>query len=338
MNIYIEQIVLKGNKSLHSSIEDNIDDECRKNLLIQKHILPQLPLKAQTGYYRDKYLQKTCCDAYDVRKLELEDVSYFTSDFVAKFCEIHNKELHSLKLKNVHTDHKLGHLMGFLRAERQPLWLQTLHIENSPILKVYMGEIIRSLAGNTKLKHLALVNQMNMQKHLRLLYRSLRDNTTLEHLSLANNEIYEYKHIRKLIQKNHVLRTIDVRGNYMNEEILMEFWESLHMNIELTDLEYDSQDKVLCEKVEESIKMELEMNHYIQSNIAVHIQRRKQNSGEYDLSGLHFDNPAALIKYLNHCNDTLKQESLKVNLSNSDVDKCVLVELTNELSLRELII
>ena len=170
-----------------------------------------------------------------------------------------------------------------------------------------------------------------MQSLLRYLYRSLRDNTTLEHLSLANNGIYEYKHINKLIMKNHFLRTIDIRGNVMNEDILLESWKSLHMNIELTDIQYDSKDKDIDPAVEESIRVELEMNHYIQTSIAVHIQARKQKEGEYDLSGLHFDNEAALIKYLNHCNDTLKQDSLKVNLSGSDIDKNVIIELSNEL-------
>ena len=33
-NVFIEEIGLLVNKSLHSQIEENIDDECRKNLLI----------------------------------------------------------------------------------------------------------------------------------------------------------------------------------------------------------------------------------------------------------------------------------------------------------------
>ena len=71
--------------------------------------------------------------------------------------------------------------------------------------------------------------------------------------------------------KNHFLRTIDIRGNVMNEDILLESWKSLHMNIELTDIQYDSKDKDIDPAVEESIRVELEMNHYIQTSIAVHI-------------------------------------------------------------------
>lgn len=34
-NVFIERIIMRGNKNLHSSIEEHIDDECKKNLLIQ---------------------------------------------------------------------------------------------------------------------------------------------------------------------------------------------------------------------------------------------------------------------------------------------------------------
>ena len=34
VNIYLEQVVLKGNLNINRSISHNINDECRKNLLI----------------------------------------------------------------------------------------------------------------------------------------------------------------------------------------------------------------------------------------------------------------------------------------------------------------
>ena len=49
----------------------------------------------------------------------------------------------------------------------------------------------------------------------------------------------------------------------MNEEILEELWSSLHENIELVELLFDSQDKVIEEAALESIQMELENNLYI---------------------------------------------------------------------------
>ena len=92
-----------------------------------------------------------------------------------------------------------------------------------------------------------------MEKHLRVLYRSLKDNHSLEFLSLANNEIDCYKYIYKLIHKNNTIHTLDITGNYMNEDILEELWESLHGNIDLVNLYYDSQDKVLEEEAIQSV-------------------------------------------------------------------------------------
>lgn len=107
--------MLKGNKNLHSSIEENIIDECRKNLLIQKHILPQLKKAVDSGYYRELGVRQTSCKDYDVSQLFLEEKNYVSSDFIAKFCSIHNTEMKSLTLKTVNTEHKLGHLMTYLR-------------------------------------------------------------------------------------------------------------------------------------------------------------------------------------------------------------------------------
>ena len=112
-------------------MQDNIDDECRKNVLIQKHILPFLPKAIDTGYFREPGVQETCCKYYDVRKLHFEDVNFFTSDFIAKFCEIHNNELLSLTLKNVNTNLYLSQLMGYLRGDKNPICLTNLHIETS---------------------------------------------------------------------------------------------------------------------------------------------------------------------------------------------------------------
>lgn len=81
---------------------------------------------------------------------------------------------------------------------------------------------------------------MNIQKYLRLMFRSLKSNTTLEHLRLEENEIDNYKYINKLIRNNHFIHKLDIRGNYMNEEILEELWDSLKNNIELVNLHFDS--------------------------------------------------------------------------------------------------
>jgi hypothetical protein len=58
----------------------------------------------------------------------------------------------------------------------------------------------------------------------------------------------------------------------MNEDILEELWSSLHHNIEIVDLLFESQDKVLEQIVLDSVRMELEKNRQIQNGIIVHIR------------------------------------------------------------------
>ena len=98
---------------------------------------------------------------------------------------------------------------------------------------------------------------------MRYLFRCLRNNTTLEHLCLEENEIDNYKYINKLIRNNHFIHKLDIRGNYMNEEILEALWDSLHFNIELTELHFDSQDNELDQIAIQSVQMQLEINKYI---------------------------------------------------------------------------
>ena len=59
------------------------------------------------------------------------------------------------------------------------------------------------------------------------------------------------------------MHTLDIRGNYMNEYILEQLWSNLHDNIELVDLQFDSQDIVLEDVAIESVKLELDINKQI---------------------------------------------------------------------------
>jgi hypothetical protein len=84
--------------------------------------------------------------------------------------------------------------------------------------------------------------------------------------------------------------------------------------------------------------MELEKNRQIQNGIIVHIRQKDKSGkaveqGEYNLSGCHYYNPAALIKYLSHRGDTRK-----VDLSNSDIHKEVIDALAIGLTLRKIVI
>ena len=90
--------------------------------------------------------------------------------------------------------------MSFLASQQS--CLQTLHIESCFVRQDLVKQLVRSLANNKTLKSLSLINLNNVQNLLRFLYKSLADNTTLQQISLAENEIDDYRYIRKLIKKN----------------------------------------------------------------------------------------------------------------------------------------
>lgn len=47
---HIEELDLDGNKGVSHGVIEDIEKHCRHNLLIQKFILPNLPLAADTGF------------------------------------------------------------------------------------------------------------------------------------------------------------------------------------------------------------------------------------------------------------------------------------------------
>ena len=49
-NVYIEEIVLSGNNKVHSPEVEEINEQCRMNMLIKKYILPNLKLAKDTGF------------------------------------------------------------------------------------------------------------------------------------------------------------------------------------------------------------------------------------------------------------------------------------------------
>lgn len=142
----------------------------------------------------------------------------------------------------MNTDNHLSILLDYISNNKNPIQLNALHLESCTIKREFTVKIIKSLRTNEHMKRLSLVdlNCMEMQKMLRLLYSSLKSNTSLEYLSLSNNEIYDYKYINKLIRKNKLIHTLDIRGNYMSEDILRDLYSSLLQNIELEELLFDS--------------------------------------------------------------------------------------------------
>ena len=67
-NIFVEEVILCGNKYVHANIQDTIDDECQMNCLIKHEILPKLKPASQTGF-KSVMLNKNCCAEFDVSEL-----------------------------------------------------------------------------------------------------------------------------------------------------------------------------------------------------------------------------------------------------------------------------
>ena len=82
--------------------------------------------------------------------------------------------------------------------------------------------------------------------------------------------------------------------------------------------------------------MELDNNEIIQDEIIEQLHKNNPRAiyGEYNFSGLTYDKPSALIKYLHHHID----ETKKVSFKDSDMHENVLLRLAYEMSERNIII
>ena len=109
-NVYIDEIMLLKNKRVHYSVMEEIDEECRKNVLIQKHIIPMLRRRMDD---KDQYIGINCLTGpggYDVHKLEFEDYSFKTADFIFKFIRMNKRDFETLILRHIFTEDNLLNL------------------------------------------------------------------------------------------------------------------------------------------------------------------------------------------------------------------------------------
>lgn len=100
-NIYLEEVILSGNKDVHANIQDTIDDECQMNCLIKHHILPKLKMASSTGF-KSAMQKKNCCADFDVSGLLFESCHFFSSDFIFKFIQINHLDVSTLQFRHTH--------------------------------------------------------------------------------------------------------------------------------------------------------------------------------------------------------------------------------------------
>ena len=85
--------------------------------MIKEFILPHLKSKAGS-FLKDTHSPdegESHFKNYSIECLQLENMKYFTSDFICKFIEMNRKDFHSLILKNVSFERKMKGLVGFLK-------------------------------------------------------------------------------------------------------------------------------------------------------------------------------------------------------------------------------
>ena len=79
-------------------------------------------------------------DGYDVHRLEFEDASFKTADFIFKFIRINRNEFESLILKHIYTDDNLLNLSLFFKEKI--VHLKELYLENCPLNFSHLQDII----------------------------------------------------------------------------------------------------------------------------------------------------------------------------------------------------
>ena len=79
---------------------------------------------------------------YDVHRLEFEDASFKTADFIFKFIRMNRKDFESLILKHIMTDDSLLNLSLFFKEKI--VHLKELYIENCPLDFSHLQDIIKA--------------------------------------------------------------------------------------------------------------------------------------------------------------------------------------------------
>ena len=100
------------------------------------------------------------------------------------------------------------------------MYLKKVTIEACPIDKTCWGSLIGSIKFLDHIVELNVVNMQYLEPNLGHLCRVLKHHPTVEVLNLSNNQIQAYEPIIEMIIENEKIKSLDLRGNYLNEEIL----------------------------------------------------------------------------------------------------------------------
>ena len=140
-NYFIEDLTLKGNHHISQAQKETIKEECRRNLLIKEYILPHLTctegliLKDKTATEDVSHFKN-----YNVEKLEMHDMKFFRSDFIAKFIKMNRQDFHTLRLTKVHFNESIKDLAKFLKETNTRI--RAIELDDCNIGSTCLNELI----------------------------------------------------------------------------------------------------------------------------------------------------------------------------------------------------
>ena len=243
--------------------------------MIKEFILPHL--KSQAG----KFLQDTHSPDegeshfknYNVESLHVENMKYFTSDFICKFIEMNKNDFHSLSLTNVSFEKKMKGLVEFLKSVKTKI--TTIAIEDCD-MGTNLAALIEDCKGMETLEELHLINMgLNIATKSVLLH--LYPHKKLKTLDLSHNQLTSMTEIASLLTNNQVLTEVNLSGNTITTaENFTVLLLGLANNMSVTHLSYEVSPAILPSAnnpagIDETeltlLEDQLRLNKFIQGHI-----------------------------------------------------------------------
>lgn len=228
---FCEQLKLKGNKRIDYEIIEAIEDECRKNYLIKHHIASGMKnfdkdINVQTNFLRKQ-----------IKKVKIQEKEFYQSDFIGKFISLNRSSLQVVHFLKVNFVNGLNELLENIKGEH--LNLKTIIFESCKLGPQLLQNVTTAICGFISLEELHLID-MGIGRGIKIKdpKKMLRDN--LKVLNLKNNGITDFKEIQDIIINSRSLKTIDLRGNFLESKSQFdEMIKGISRNISVSRIYFD---------------------------------------------------------------------------------------------------
>ena len=153
---------------------------------------------------------------------------------------IQNKEsCLRLKFKDVTIDAKGISLTNLLQSKEHNIDLNVVHMENVNIDERGLKTIIKACKKMKGLKELRLINMhLGVGNSMQWVEKAFKRHPTLEILDLSNNDLKDYCHVAKILEKNRCIKKVNVRGNDMNGDQFATIYFALSENFSVIEIKH----------------------------------------------------------------------------------------------------